>query len=90
MKKGTPSKKEPRSEVTAASIHASSSSEPEKEENLANKGVQCFRCKGWGHRMQDCPSRRTLAIDDQAIEQDDSLPIFDEDPSEKGIAIHAI
>jgi len=40
--------------------------------------------------MQDCPSRRTLAIDDQAIEQDDSLPIFDEDPSEKGIAIHAI
>ena len=26
----------------------------------------------------------------QAIEQDDSLPIFDEDPSEKGIAIHAI
>jgi hypothetical protein len=39
--------------------------------------------------MQDCPSIRTLAIDGKAIEQDDSPPIFDEDPLEKGIAMHA-
>ena len=44
--RGTPSKKEPGGKVTATSIHDSSSSNLEKEENSGNKGVQCFRCKG--------------------------------------------
>ena len=30
-----------------------------------------------------------LAIDGKTIEQDDSPTIFDEDPLEKGVAIHA-
>ena len=39
--------------------------------------------------MQDCPNRRSLAVNDEAAEDDNSPPIFDEDPSEKGITISA-
>ena len=62
---------------TAASNHAyGASSKSEKEGNAVGKGVQCFGCKGWGHKMQDCPNRRSLAVNDEAAEDDNSPPIF--------------
>jgi len=75
---------------TAASNHAyGACSKSEKEGNAVGKGVQYFGCKGWGHKMQDCPNRCSLAVNGEAAEDDNSLPIFDEDPSEKGISISA-
>lgn len=53
------------------------------------KGVQCFKCKGWGHKMQDCPNRRSLVVNCEAAEEYNSPPIFNEDSSEKGIIISA-
>ena len=76
MEKSIVNKKEVGNRTTASNHANGASSKSEKEGNEVGKGVQCFGCKGWGHKMQDCPNRRSLAVNDEAAEDDNSPPIF--------------
>ena len=41
------------------------------------RDVQCHRCKGYGHVMRDCPSKRVMVIKDDG--EYSSASDFDED-----------
>jgi Retrotransposon gag protein/Zinc knuckle len=55
----------------------------------APKVVQCYRCKGYGHMMSECPNQRVFTIIEEPLEEEqayfDSPPIFDEAADEEDV-----
>jgi hypothetical protein len=73
--KGAPPKQPSDSTSSSPAIHnqdrrpvisaGASSAPPAKKSTTRSSNIQCHKCKGRGHISAECPSRRTMIINDQ-------------------------
>ncbi|GJX86993.1 putative CCCH-type zinc finger family protein [Tanacetum coccineum] len=46
------------------------------------KSVQCFKCKGFGHILSDCPNQRVFTMVEENVEDEDDIPPSFDEPQE--------